>query len=969
MTGRTRITKRSKMPTRILGTLAIVMLGVGLIGAALAAVLGWYTRSTVRRAADNKVNASRILSDLKDLETGERGFVITGLPNYLEPYNSAQSALDDDIQHMRAGDVMSSGLASAIADKRQFAAQIIDIERAGGSGAAREAILSGTDKATMDRARVAEAAIERDIDSEIATATARSDAWSPFLQALAYGGLLLSVAVLALLALRRRRAELASTALLNQVLESVPIGIGLLDEQGALRQTNPCLAKIAQGGVSPSPTVRTLSDVFPEQKKDLDRALSGVLQTHETSVNTQAVAPEGNGKAEATYQISFFPLPTVQGSRETGAGVVAIDLTEEKRAEQRVQQSETRFRTLIENSASIIWTTEPNGELKSDQPSWQRFTGQTPDQYVGFGWLNSLHHEDREAVEQAWRTALDSHTVFDVEYRMLRADNVWRTMSARGVPVFGKGQRIREWVGMNTDITESKQAQLDLEAAKTSAENANRAKSQFLANMSHELRTPLSAVIGYSELLEEEMAESAGNQAQLGDVQKIQSNARHLLSLINDVLDLSKIEADRMTTYAEEFSVASLIEGVKTTMGGLVEQRGNRLIVETNGDLGNMHTDLVKLRQCLFNLIGNASKFTENGTVRLSASRTGDCLSFVVADSGIGMSEEQLARLFERFTQADDSTTRRFGGTGLGLAITRAFSRLMGGEITVSSVYGEGSAFTIELPAQLPVRELEEEDQTAPVDNANQPVLVIDDDAAQRDLLTRFLEREGFTVRTAPDGKSGLDLARGLKPRAILLDVMMPQMDGWAVLSAIRADPEIEHTPVVMVSFVNEPALSEHLGAADTVPKPVDWDRLKTVMERFRGEAGELLIVDDDADTRQRLRHIFERDGWTISEAGDGLQALDAVTHAPPRVILLDLTMPVMDGFTFLNELRSRPGMRDIPVMVYTARLLNAEERAKLQSADQVMLKGEIDLRQLSGALRKLTPSSPADKSTTDLQI
>ena len=452
-------------------------------------------------------------------------------------------------------------------------------------------------------------------------------------------------------------------------------------------------------------------------------------------------------------------------------------------------------------------------------------------------------------------------------------------------------------------------------------------------------------------------------------MRKIQSNARHLLSLINDVLDLSKIEADRMTTYAEDFTVASLLESIQTTMGGLVEQKGNRLVIEAADEKPRIHNDLVKLSKYLFNLIGNAAKFTERGTITLRVSRAADRLSFVVADSGIGMNEEQLARLFERFSQADDSTTRRFGGTGLGLAITRAFSRLMGGEITVTSVYGEGSAFTIELPAELPEAKQPEEEQPGPVKHSSQPVLVVDDDAAQRDLLTRFLEREGFAVRTAPDGRSGIDLARKLKPRAILLDVMMPQMDGWAVLTAIRSDPEIEHTPVVMVSFVNEPGLSEYLGAADTVPKPVDWERLKKVMERFRGEAGDLLVVDDDPDTRQRLRQIFERDGWTVSEAGNGVEALDSVAHAPPRVILLDLTMPVMDGFAFLNELRSRPGVRDIPVMVYTARLLSAEERAKLEGAEGVMLKGETDLRQLSGALRKLTPARPVDKSTTDLQI
>ena len=490
------------------------------------------------------------------------------------------------------------------------------------------------------------------------------------------------------------------------------------------------------------------------------------------------------------------------------------------------------------------------------------------------------------------------------------------------------------------------------------AEAANRAKSQFLANMSHELRTPLSAVIGYSELLEEEM-EDAGNQALLTDVRKIQSNARHLLSLINNVLDLSKIEAERMTTFAEDFDVDALVHEVADTMRGLVEGKANQLVIEVAPQLGSMHTDLVKVRQCLFNLIGNASKFTEHGRILLRAERNGENVVFQVIDTGIGMTTEQTHRLFERFSQADDSTTRRFGGSGLGLAITRGFCRLLGGDVEVSSVFGEGSTFTLHLPAVLQ-GEADLLNKPAEPTGDKQIVLVIDDDPAQRDLLTRFLEREGFAVRVAADGRSGMELARSIRPRAILLDVMMPQMDGWAVLSAIKADAEIEHTPVVMVTFVNEPGLSEYLGATETVLKPVEWNRLKHVMERFRHDAGDILVVDDDADTRTRLRSILQRDGWTVSEAGNGQEALDVVTHAPPKIILLDLTMPVMDGFAFLGELRKRPGCGDLPVIVYTARLLNASERERLQGADRVLLKGEVDMRQLAGELRSLAPAPRA---------
>ena len=417
-----------------------------------------------------------------------------------------------------------------------------------------------------------------------------------------------------------------------------------------------------------------------------------------------------------------------------------------------------------------------------------------------------------------------------------------------------------------------------------------------------------------------------------------------------------------MTTFAEDFDLETLVREVGSTVESLVVQKGNALDIDVQPPLGTMHSDQVKLRQCLFNLVSNAAKFTENGRIVLHAVRDGADVVLSVTDSGIGMTQEQLDRLFERFSQADASTTRRFGGTGLGLAITRAFCRLLGGDVTVTSRPGEGSTFTIRLPAELP----EQTEGVADAPQGEPPpkhvVLVVDDDAAQRDLLTRFLEREGFAVRTAPDGRAGIELARTLQPRAILLDVMMPQLDGWSVLGALKADPSLAKIPVVMVTFVNEPGLGASLGAADTVLKPVEWDRLKQVMDRFHGDAGDILVVDDDPDARQRLRSVLERNGWSVDEAGNGQEALDRVAQAPPQLILLDLTMPLMDGFAFLHELRQRPGGEHIPVVVLTARDLDAGERKQLEGVNRVLSKGQTNLKQLAGELRALTPS-PAGAS------
>ena len=937
---------------------ALLVLGIG-----FGAWERWSSdanRDTIDSENGALVVLQGLLSALKDLETGERGFALTGVDAYLQPYNQANAILDEALAQAVAA-TKSSGapdnLAALVQTKRAFAAEVIAARRQSGLDAATALILSGGDKTSMDAVRVAiadRASLARRIIEQADRDQAMRD---PVLITLSLACIVAAFATMALTALRRRRAERAGAALLASVLDNAPVGLGFLDAGLHLQHANHTLEGLSEH-VLDAAVGRSLWDMMPALQAELEPRLHAALRAGRTLANVEVSVPSRVNPADLRHFLfGFFPLPTSGDEAAARAGLVVTDVTSRTRAERRLRESEERFRTLIETSAAIVWTASPEGEFVNRQPSWAAFTGQIEAEYSGFGWAQALHPEDREASVEAWKSAVAAHALFAVDYRLRRADGQWRIMAARGVPIMEDGAT-REWVGTNTDITERKLAEEELSAAKDAAEAANRAKSQFLANMSHELRTPLSAVIGYSEMLEEEMEET-GEAHLLGDIRKIQTNARHLLSLINDVLDLSKIEADRMTTYAETFPVDTLVRDVASTVDTLVKQKGNELVLELAPDLGSMHTDQVKLRQCLFNLVSNAAKFTEGGRIVLRASRDGGMVSISVADSGIGMTEEQLERLFQRFSQADVSTTRRFGGTGLGLAITRAFCRLLGGDVAVASVYGQGSTFTIQIPAELPQQAPEEEAPEAAAHPAQHLVLVIDDDQSQRDLVGRFLEREGFAVRTAPDGRSGLEIARTTRPRAILLDVMMPKMDGWSVLTALKADPDLARIPVVMVTFVNEPGLGASLGAADTVLKPVEWDRLKQVMERFRGDAGDILVVDDDPDARARLRSALQRDGWVVTEAGDGRQALEQVERTPPQLILLDLTMPVMDGFAFLHELRLRPGCENIPVVVLTARDLDASERKRLDSADRVLSKGDTNLRQLAGELRALTPGQP----------
>ncbi len=560
----------------------------------------------------------------------------------------------------------------------------------------------------------------------------------------------------------------------------------------------------------------------------------------------------------------------------------------------------------------------------------------------------------------------------------------WSFLSNLGVVIFAACVSVhlaRDFAQTHLKLTEAKEqielqnrelaaASATAEAARQAADQASQAKSQFLANMSHELRTPLNAIIGYTEMVGEELDDLGAAQVK-PDLEKVVAAAKHQLTLVNDILDLSRIEAGKTTLFLEDFEVGALVREVAATVQPLVEKNRNQLEVVCSPDVGRMRADQTKVRQTLFNLLSNACKFTENGRVELVVSRApadpatvnqpgappplprplstaaatavGDRVSFAVTDTGIGMTPEQLGRLFQSFTQADASTTRKYGGTGLGLAISRRFCQMMGGDITVTSQSGVGSTFVANLPAEVPEPARESvptlaAPAPAPVvapDDSRPLVLVIDDDPAARELLQRALTREGFRAEVAVDGRAGLELARRLHPAVITLDVMMPGLDGWSVLSALKAEPAMAAIPVVMVTIVDDRRRGYSLGAADYLTKPIDWPRLGAILQKHGGAkpggAGVCaLVVDDDEVVRAGLRRVLAQAGWSMVEAADGRAALERLAENPPALILLDLLMPGMDGFDFLEAIRGRPGMSEIPVIVMTAKELTAEERRQL---------------------------------------
>lgn len=499
---------------------------------------------------------------------------------------------------------------------------------------------------------------------------------------------------------------------------------------------------------------------------------------------------------------------------------------------------------------------------------------------------------------------------------------------------------------LEDEVAERRRVEDELRRARDDAQEATRAKSRFLANMSHELRTPLNAVIGYSELLIEE-AEEEGAEFMLGDLEKISAAGKHLLELINSVLDLSKIEVGKMDVFAEEFDVAALLSETESILQPLAAKKSNRLEVRCN-DVGLMNSDVTKVRQIIYNLVSNAAKFTERGKIVVTADRlpraTGDRIRFCVADSGIGMSQEQVEKVFDAFSQADSSTTRNFGGTGLGLTICREFSFLLGGAIDVESEEGKGTTFMVVLPAVHDGSERRSRARSVLMPSPllrppERTVLIIDDDPAAREVISRTLEKEGWYTIEASGGEEGVRLAQTFQPAAVTVDVMMPGKDGFTVLAELQEHPATADIPVIMISITDGKSRAFSLGASAFLSKPIDRAGLTTVLTKCIDDAGarKVLVVDDDEAVRDTTRALLQSQGLDVVCAEDGVLGLEAVEREPPDLILLDLVMPNMDGFEFARRLRTDLKHREIPLVVLTSKSLTHEDHARLNGFVQAV--------------------------------
>ncbi len=480
-------------------------------------------------------------------------------------------------------------------------------------------------------------------------------------------------------------------------------------------------------------------------------------------------------------------------------------------------------------------------------------------------------------------------------------------------------------------------------------EAASRHKSAFLANMSHELRTPLNAILGYSEILLEELHPQA-EELHRNDLRKITSAGQHLLGLINSVLDLSKIEAGKTDVALAHVGLGEVVEGAVAAVLPAAQERGNEVQIEGVESLGSATTDPGLLRQILVNLLGNAAKFTEGGTISLRCRRertpSGVWLCFDVVDTGIGMDEAQQARVFEAFTQADGAIARRYGGTGLGLSLSRAFAELLGGRLHLASEPGVGSTFSLRVPDRaLRAQGGQSADDPAwAVDTVTEEigptVVLIEDDTDAADVFHHHLHGCGCRVVWERDGEAGLARIRRERPAAVLLDLQLPGMDGWTVLQELKGDPRLRDVPVLVVTVSDDSRRAFALGAADFLQKPVAAERLRERIERHvrPAQVARLLLVDDDDRTRELLARHLQQRGVDVFAARDGREGLVMLRQLRPDLVLLDLQMPVLDGFGFLLEKSRDPAIAEVPVIVLTARELGPSETHWLRQASERVL-------------------------------
>ncbi len=514
-----------------------------------------------------------------------------------------------------------------------------------------------------------------------------------------------------------------------------------------------------------------------------------------------------------------------------------------------------------------------------------------------------------------------------------------RILHTKKIPILDATGEPAFLLGISEDITEAKKTQEALLQAQEEAERANRVKSQFLASMSHELRTPLNAILGFSELLSDDKTGRFDEATRRRFLDQIHTSGEHLLQLINDILDLSKVEAGQMDLQLQPVELRSLIDEARATVEPLAQSKAIALNAEPGPEL-HLIADAAKVKQMLLNLLSNAIKFTpDGGSIQIRGRRVASWVEIAISDTGIGIAAEDLGRLFTEFQQLDAGPGRQQEGTGLGLALTRRFAELHGGQVDVESALGKGSTFTLRLPLEattLRAHAALEPPQVTPSDLRRPLVLVVDDNPQAAEILARHMGAGGFHIKVAHTGPEALKMARDLKPVAITLDILLPEVDGWEVLNRLKADEATRNIPVIVVSVVDNPVLGRALGAFDYFVKPVDGKALLSRLSQYaftnkvKTEPVRVLVVDDEKANLDLLEALLKPAGFAVIRAGGGREGIDLARSQMPNLILLDLMMPDLTGFDVVEALRAEEATRSIPIMVLTAKALTEDDKRAL---------------------------------------
>ncbi len=636
-------------------------------------------------------------------------------------------------------------------------------------------------------------------------------------------------------ALREQEAALRDrNALLNSILESTPDFIVVKDREGRHVALNSNLANFIGKPIKEIIGKNDWEILPPDTAREImakDRLImgAGITETYEEDVS--------GGEKTTTFFTTKSPWRDTNGNI---LGIIATtrDITDRKQVENAIKQSEERYRSLIAAISQIVWTTDAEGRCP-DLPSWRAYTGQTEAEVVGFGWLDTIHPDDRERTAQAWMEAVQTKTLYDIEYRIRGADGNYRYFQARGIPILNEDGSIREWVGTSMDIHDRKQTELVQAKAKEAAEAANRAKSEFLANMSHELRTPLNGIMGYAQILQRS---KLLNEEERSRIDVIYQCGSHLLTLINDILDLSKIEAQKVELQPTDFHFPAFLQGVAEMCRIRAELKGIQFHFPSSPELPiGIRADEKRLRQVLINLLSNAIKFTDEGSVTFIVSfATEGKIRFEVRDTGTGIAQDQLQAIFEPFEQVGDRR-RQTEGTGLGLAISKRIVELMGSTIQVQSEMNVGSIFWFDVnlsPADEWVKtsQIDHRGQIIGIKDRQPKIVVIDDKWANRSVISNLLSPIGFEVSEANDGQEGWEKILQVQPDLIVTDLLMPELDGYELIKRVRESENFKDIVIIVSSasvFETDQYRSLEAGGNTFIPKPVQATELLEKLQKY----------------------------------------------------------------------------------------------------------------------------------------